>query len=172
MDSIDIDTLLGDLRRRVATRRANGDYPVGLEEQLEGEFKIIMAAVHRDEVNTSELGRRVKQVESAVAGVRADPGVGSRLPGGSAVHSTTARLVGRHTGVIAESVRALGFDVARALHEVHFLLDQSRSADERQLTEVISSVLDRLAIIDSVAASILLLEQRVAALESLPQTPS
>lgn len=166
MDSIDIDALIDELKDRVAVRRANGDYPVGLEEQLESEFKVIMAAVHRDEVNTSELGRRVVQVESAIAGIRSMGAVESRVPGGSALHSTTARLMSRHTGTMADSVRSLGVDVARALHEIHHLFDLSRQADERQLDEVVGSVLDRLAVLDHVADALVLLEQRVAALEA------
>lgn len=172
MDSIDIDTLVGDLKQRIATRRANGDYPVGLEEQLEAEFKVIMAAVHRHEVNTTELGRRVQQVESATAAIRSDGPTGSRLPGGAAVHATTARLVNRHTATVADSVRALGIEISRALHEIHHLFDLQRECDERQLNEVVASVLDRLAVLDHVADSLVLLEKRVAQLEAPSQPKS
>lgn len=172
MEAIDIDAIISDLKARVVDRRATGDYPVGLEEQLEAEFKVIMAAVHRDDMNTTELGRRVKQVEVAVAAVRAHGDTTSRMPGGGALHSTTARLVGRHTGMIAETVRALGYDIAVSLHEIHHLFDLQGQADERQLNEVLASVTDRLAVLDHVADSLVLLEQRVAALESAAQTKS
>lgn len=168
MEQIDIDGLIEGLKERVTQRRVSGDYPAGLEEQLEAEFKVIMAAVHRDECGTAELGRRVKQVERSTESVRAHGETSSRVPGGSMVHSATARLVSRHTGEIAESVRGLGYSVATALHEVHHLLDVQREADERQLHEVVASLLDRLAVLDHLAEAAVQLEQRVRALENGP----
>ena len=163
---IDVDDLVELLQTRVSARRASGDYPPGLEEQLEAEFAVIMAALHRNELTTEELGRRVAAVEHTSAGVRALDETSSRVPGGSAVHTAASRIVARHTNQLADSVRQLGVDVARALHEVHHLIDLQRDADERQLSEVISSVLDRLAVLDHVADAVVLLEQRLDRLES------
>lgn len=165
VDYQDVDALVEELQQRIATRRANGDYPAGLEEQLEAEFRIIMAAVHRDEVGTSELHERVARVGRAVSGLRADPELASRLPGGSLVHSTTATFVRRHTGVLVESVRALGREIEHALDEVRRLFEVQREADERQLNDIIGSLIDRLATLDHLADAVIDLEQRVDRLE-------
>jgi hypothetical protein len=165
VEPVDIDELVSELRQRVAIRRASGDYPVGLEEQLEAEFKHIMAAVHRDELNTQELGRRVQSVERATGAIDAHVESDSRLPGGSAVHKTAGRLVSRHTGQLAHGVRVLGIDIARALHEIHHLIEVQKSADERQLVEVIGALMDRVAVVDHLADAILDLERRVLQLE-------
>jgi hypothetical protein len=163
---IDIDEIVDELRGRVARRRASGDYPPGLEQQLEAEFALIMAGVHRPEVDTGELGRRVAAVEQLTAGVRAETATSSRVPGGSIVHATAQRLVVRQTGELAETVRALGRGIAEALHELHHLVDVQRQADERQLGDVVNALMDRVAIIDHVADAVVQLETRLARLEA------
>jgi hypothetical protein len=170
LDEIDIDQLIDGLKQRVEHRRQSGDYPVGLEEQLEAEFKIVMAAVHREEVDTTELGRRVQEVERSTAAIRPRGDTTSRLPGGSQIHRAVAGVVGRHTGAVAETTRDLGIAVARALHEVHHMIDAQRDADERQLADVLGALMDRVAIVDQLASSVVRLEARVRELEA--STPS
>jgi hypothetical protein len=166
VDEVDVGAVVADLQRRVAARRAAGDYPPGLEEQLEAEFKIIMGAVHRDEIGTSDLQRRVWAVASSTHAVRSNAESSSRVPGGSVVHSATSKLVQRHTGLLADSVRVLGHEIAAALQEVVRLFEVQRHADERQLNEVIASLIDRLAVVDHLADAVVDLERRLDLLES------
>ncbi len=166
VDGAELRAVVDSLQQRIAERRRSGDYPPGMEEQLEAEFTLIMAAVHRNEVNSNELGRRIRNVEQSVAAVRSDGSTDSRVPGGSTLHATTARLVNRHTGIIADSVRALGSEIAAALSEVHRLVDVQRSADERQLSDVIGAVIDRLAVLDHLADAVVHIEARLDALEA------
>ena len=166
-DRIDVDEVVRELQARVAARRRSGDYPPGMEAQLEAEFEAIMRATHRHETNTAALGDRVRSVAAATDGVRAVAASSSRLPGGSALHASAARLVQRHTGVLADSVRTLGGEVTAALTEVRRLLDAQRSADERQLNDVIASLLDRLAVLDHLADAVVDLEARVERVERM-----
>jgi len=165
--AIDIDQIMTTLQRRVAERRANGDYPPGLERQLEAEFEAIMRSVHRHEVGTEQLAALITGVERSVDAVDGAADSSSRIPGGGAVHATAARLVQRHTGRLADTVRALGTDIGSALHEIQRLLDQQRVADERQLRQVVHSLFDRIAVLDHLAETVLALEQRVSALEQV-----
>jgi hypothetical protein len=168
VDEIDIDVLVNQLKQRVAKRRLEGDYPVGLEAQLEAEFDLIMAAVHRHEATTAGLGRRVSAVEEATSAVHGSAPTSSRLPGGSTIHAATQRLVHRQTEGLAASVRQLGTAISAALHEVHHMIDVTRSADERQLHQVVAALFDRIAVLDHVADAVVQLEARVAALEARP----
>jgi hypothetical protein len=165
LDSDELEAVVADLRSDVARRRAAGEYPPGLEAQLEAEFEAIMRAVHRPEVDTSGILLAVAAVADSARALGAPPATSSRVPGGSAVHDATARLVRRHTVQLAQEVRRLGDDVSAALAAVAVTLDQQRSADERQLKEVVASLLDRVAIIDHLADAVLELEGRVGALE-------
>ncbi len=166
MDNVDVDELVDKLQERVATRRAMGDYPPGLEEQLEAEFKLIMDAVHRREVNTGDLEQRIAAVSQAIHAVGGPPEFASRLPGGQSVHRTAGRVVERHTGVLANHVRTLGDNIAGALQEILHLIEMQNAADERQLHEVVSAVLDRVAVIDHLADAVVDLELRVRELET------
>jgi hypothetical protein len=165
VEDIDVGAIVDTLQARVADRRALGDYPPGLEEQLEAEFDQMMKAVHRHEVGTAPLEHRVNVVQAATDAIGARPEMTSRVPLGGAVHATAAKLVVRHTNELADTVRRLGTDTVIALREVVRLFDANREADERQLEEVISSVIDRLAVIDHLADAVLRLEARVAELE-------
>lgn len=166
MQPIDIDGLVDELQARVARRRASGDYPPGLEAQLEAQFAAIMRATHRHVADTDALRGIVVDVDAAAAGLRAVVATSSRLPGGGTVHATAARLVQRHTGALAESMRSIAGDLSAGLTEVARLIDAQRSADERQLQDVIASILDRIALLDSLSDAVIDLERRLAALEA------
>lgn len=170
MEHIDVDDLVDRLQERVAIRRAMGEYPPGLEEQLEAEFKLIMDAVHRHEIDTGDLEQRIAAVSHATHSVGARPELASRLPGGHVIHRTAGRVVERHTGALADNVRTLGHDIAGALQEILRLIEMQRTADERQLHEVVSAVLDRVAVIDHLADAVVNLELRVHELEAKSAT--
>lgn len=158
---MEFESVLAEMRDRVKARRASGEYPPGLEAQLEAEFDAILRSVRRDEVTTEELSSRIAAVGHWIAAVSADGDVDSRLPGGSALHRTVSRIVRRHTNQLADSVRAMGLSVHHALDEVVRVLDAQRSADERQLNEVVGSVFDRLAVLDHLVEAVSDLERRM-----------
>ena len=95
----------------------------------------------------------------------------SRIPGGALLHGAAGRIIQRHTGQLADATRTVLWDMATAMREVQHLIDAQRTADERQLKEVIASVIDRIALLDHVATAIVDLERRVDARER-PQPPS
>jgi hypothetical protein len=171
LSHVDLQEILAQLNASIAARRLSGDYPEGLEQQLEAEFDAMMKAINRDEIDTEQLSALVDVVRTAVHGVGYEVGTGSRVPGGAILHKSAARVVQRQTGPLAESVRTLGLTVADALTETLHLLEAQRSADERQLLDVISGVLDRLAVLDHLVEIARDLESRVAVLErSVPPT--
>ena len=171
MEHIDVDEIIADLRSRVDRRRADGDYPLGLEAQLEAEFEAIMQGAHRDGIDTSTLARRVDGLFEDTQAIGVDVEATSRIPGGALLHGAAGRIIQRHTGQLADATRTVLWDMATAMREVQHLIDAQRTADERQLKEVIASVIDRIALLDHVATAIVDLERRVDALER-PQPPS
>jgi len=164
----DIDAIVDDLRRQIAARRAAGDYPLGLERQLEAEFDGILASMHRHELGTADLAERVQALRWAASQVHAGSALDSRVPGGASVHGATARLVRRHTNELTDSVRHFAEETHRALAEVERMFDVQRRADERQLNEVMSAVLDRLATLDHLVEAVLDIEARLDRLEDPP----
>ena len=167
---MNIDGIVAELQQQVSQRRIAGDYPEGLEHQLESEFQALMGEVDRDEIDTALLEGYVDGVRRAIynmdASVDAITAIGSRVPGGAAVHDTMGRVVVRHTYPIAASLRDLGVCVTNALSETRRLFEAQSSADERQLLDALAGVLDRLALLDHLVEITRDLEQRVAVLES------
>jgi len=166
VSDIEIDEVVSALRRRVTERRLAGDYPEGLEQQLESEFHGMMRAIDRHEIDTGRLGGLVDGVRNTAHEVRSIAATDSRVPGGSNAHAALGRVVQRHTQPLTESLRDLGVSVADALSETRRLFDAQNAADERQLLDALAGVLDRLAVLDHVVELTRDLEERVARLES------
>ena len=166
MPDVDVDEVVAAINERIAARRAAGDYPIGLEQQLESEFQGMMRAIDRHEIDTETLRSLVQSVIVAAHEMRLETATDSRLPGGAAAHQAAGRIVSRHITPLAESVRDLGVSVASALDEVRRLVQAQSAADERQLLDVLSGVMDRLAVIDHLVELTTDLERRVAQLES------
>lgn len=161
MQEIDVGELVTSIKERVAARRAAGDYPAGLEHQLEAEFDGILRATHRDEVDLTALRKRTAEVGDAAASVTDHSHLSSRVAGGTALHAAVARLVKRHVNELTKTTRDLGSAVHSSLEEVERVLVASRTADERQLLDVIGAVMDRLAVLDHVVTTLGALEQRI-----------
>jgi hypothetical protein len=168
VSSVDLEAILESLTARIAERRAAGDYPEGLEQQLESEFTTMLRAIERHEIDTTRLEELVAEMGEATHGVHSQPASTSRIPGGALIHDLTGRVVQRHTDELAATVRTFGWTVHTALHETRRLFDAQRSADERQLLDVLSGVLDRLAVLDHLVEIARDLEARVGRLESGP----
>lgn len=63
---IDTDEIVAEIRRRVAQRRDEGKYPIGLEEQLDAEFNAILAVVHRGSQELHEIGRLLDDLDASI----------------------------------------------------------------------------------------------------------
>ena len=172
MEHIDVDEIIADLRSRVDRRRADGEYPPGLEEQLEAEFEAIMRGVHRDEIDTAVLSARIDGLFEGVQAINVEVEATSRMPGGSLLHGAAGRVIQRHTGQLADTTRAVLWDMSTAMREVQHLIDAQRGADERQLRDVIASVIDRIALLDHLATAVVDLERRLELLERGARPPA
>ncbi|MGB8859286.1 MAG: hypothetical protein WCC60_08520 [Ilumatobacteraceae bacterium] len=161
-----VEEIVERLRRQIAQRRQNGDYPIGLEAELEAEFDGILAAMRRRELNTDGLSGHVDSLRHRVDEVVGLTPTTSGIPGGAAVHRLVGRLIGRQTTGLAAGVRAVGYEAVDALVEVVRLLEAQRSADERQLTEVVAAVIDRLTVIDQLVSSVTEIERRLDAIDT------
>lgn len=165
MGSVEFDSVLAEIDSRVQERRARGDYPLGLEAQLEAEFDGVLKAIQRHEIGTQELEQRVSVVGERIVTADTPAELESRVPGGASVHQAAARVVRRHTEPLAQSLRLLGQSVYDALDEVVRVFEMQRGADERQLNEVVANVYDRISVLDAVVEAVADLERRVGELE-------
>ena len=166
MPDIDLDRVVSDLQAEVTAKRRNGDYPEGLEAQLDSSFESFMQAIGRHEVDTVRLHGDVARAADAASQVRAEFGRTSRIPGGSAAHAAIGRVVQRHTRPLADATHTAAIAMVDALRETARLFEANRSADERQFHDVLAAVFDRLAVLDHLVELVHDLEDRVEALET------
>ena len=153
--------LITELQKRVRERRAAGDYPAGLEAQLQEEFKNILETTHRGHRSINHLEARMHMVRESITRIQGVAGVKSRIPAGSLFHRVIRRLVRRHVSQLANETRIAMKRIESVLQEFETLIKQQQSNDERLLNQTLSGVLDKLAVVDTLSEMIVELESRV-----------
>ena len=162
MAAADIDQLLSEIRTQVEERRRNGDYPPGLELQLEAEFRGVVNRERRD-WNAARI-RMVEQMErtsNAFSNVTGITSTESRIPGGSFLHRLIARLTGRQVQGVATQIRTASCELVDLVRIIADLQQAQENADRRLVDHLTKSTLDHLAIVDHLAILVTELERRV-----------
>ena len=153
--------LITELQKRVRERRAAGDYPAGLEAQLQEEFKNILETTHRGHRSINHLESRMHMVRESITRIQGVAGVKSRIPAGSLFHRVIRRLVRRHVSQLANETRIAMKRIESVLQEFETLIKQQQSNDERLLNQTLSGVLDKLAVVDTLSETVVELESQV-----------
>jgi len=141
---VDLESLLAELRATVAERRARGEYPEGLEEELDAHFRRIAAA---RPVATSLEPLRA-QVDGLVAASRFSA---ARIPtdsataGGAALHRSLARLFARQAEGILQQVQEFADRTRETLATVTDLLADANTHVHQDLAGVVDAHTEILA---------------------------
>ena len=169
MSDVEVTEIVATLKQRVADRRAAGDYPMGLEQQLESHFDAMLESLHDDRTSTDGLRTAVDRLGATLAAVgKADIAATSRAPGGAVIHRATMQLIKRHVQQVELELSSVASAVRDGLTESARLFEEFRSADERELNGVLAMVLDRLAVVDHLSEVVVELEERLRRLEPGP----
>lgn len=154
--------LIDELERRVAQRRQEGKYPVGLEQQLEAEFKAIIDVVHRGTDMVGELTLLLEEAQKKVNVLNGLISPKSRIPFGSIYHRIVGRLFGHHTRGVANQAREALEMQMRALELIRLQMQQQRDNDARILNQLGHAMRDRLMMVDVLAEAVVELERKVS----------
>lgn len=131
-----MDELLDELRRRVAERRASGEYPEDLEQNLDAHFRRI--AVHRrPPFDFDDLKARLREVEAAMSFTPQRIELGSRAPGGAQLHRTVSKIVSRQTQGVLEQVQTFA-DALRPL--LSAMIDALESPESHQHVDLVGQM--------------------------------
>ena len=141
-DDLDMEAMIAQLRERVERRRQAGEYPEGLEEDLDRHFRRILA--HRATPEHGQLQARVREL-SELSFTSAAIGTDSGMPGGAVLHGLVAKAVARQTEGILQQVRQLADATTRALEAVVASLEDPYGHVHADLVDQLDAVLDRLA---------------------------
>jgi Methyltransferase domain len=168
--AMDQAELMAELRARVEERRAAGEYPPGLEEDLDRHFQAVVASRGRSRDRLLQLLARAR---AAAAMDRSLIPLDSRLPMGELVHRSVGRVVARQTDGVIDQVEAYAAAVQDLLAAVIDDLPDESPAD---LEARVDYLLDRVAAYDRVApgapAEVKALARRVEFLEALLGAPT
>jgi SAM-dependent methyltransferase len=164
----DLDELLETLRSRVRARREAGDYPAGLEANLEAHFQRIVGT--RAGPDRSEIQAKLDRL-AAFSSFGADRiPMQSKLPGGGAIHRGVSKVTGRQTQGILEQVQLFADALRDVLEDV---IDRGRGVQDHthpELVGLVQLLVDRLASYERApvesAAGVADLHRRVEALEA------
>lgn len=152
-----------ELKLRVLRKRQSGDYPIGLEQQLEAEFRAILEVTHRGTHDLTHLRSILADLNLLIPKIRSVGNASSRVPGGSIIHRVFRRLLRRHTTTTIQDMKKIFTRIDEALVELNKAIEAQRRHDERLLNDVLGGVLDRIAVVDSLALIVPELERRLLA---------
>lgn len=165
--AIDVDELVAELRRRVEAREAAGEYPPGIDDRLEAHFDRI--AGHRTPpTDFGGVRRRLADLDEAGSFSANRITTATRMPGGSHLHRTVAKVVGRQTEGILAQVQRHAEAVREAMWALLATVESPGAHVHADLLARLDTVLDRLAALERSqvpASAFEELAQRVAALE-------
>jgi hypothetical protein len=142
------------IEEAIAKLRMQSASVAGSSQETEHEliYRHLLGAASRFELSTQTLSLLESRSNDLIQQIEQSPNTSSRLPGGSLVHRIMCRLTSRqitHNRQIAEAQVQL-FNTL--VTETKRLFEAQRSADERQLADLLAAVVDRLALVDALDA--------------------
>jgi hypothetical protein len=163
----EIEQIMAGIQDTINRRRASGEYPAGLETELEAEFASILALTHRGEADRADalekLLDEVKRIAPEVSGLTP---TSSRVPLLNVLHKIVRRLIARQTRGLAAQQRAVNEQVIAMLEHI---VDDARSredADRRMVAKLSKHVLDRVAVVDHLYFIVAELETKLRKFEA------
>lgn len=165
----DFHDLEREVQRRVAERRSLGLYPVGMEIELEKQFKFVTALGGTLEKSMAKVGQSIEKLEATLTQGVQPVSNRSKWPFGARLH----RLIQNSSRRLIDVERDRNDAVLGKVLEVLYELQRSLGALddlERKKTQVLSNeVLSRLVLLDSISSRMVEFEMR---LNSLPPVES
>jgi SAM-dependent methyltransferase len=162
------EELLAQLRARVEERRRRGDYPPGLEQDLESHFRRIVA--HGRAQDLESVRSSLQGMDARMGFTRGRIPPESRYPGGELVHRSVGKVVGRQTQGVLDQVGAFAEVVRETFEALLDVLETPGSHVHADLAEQLGGALERLAAFERTPGeprvAVAELERRVGALEA------
>jgi hypothetical protein len=160
-EGTELERALAALDQRVAAKRAAGEYPPGLEQQLERHFAELIRELREPALDLGPLRSAVGRTHAHA--FRPDQiSHSSRLPVGTAVHATVAKAVSRQTIGVLQQSQDFADAVKEALTRVVEALEARDRRDRREVRDALNAVVDRLSVLDELVDRVGALERELA----------
>lgn len=156
----DIDDLVVRLRVRVASRRATGEYPDGLEEEMTAHFRRLLDQ-RRDTRLTPDIAGPVRAAGKALPIQANKIPVESDVPGGRTLHAAIARLVGRQTRGALQQVQAFAQPAHAALEALNAAVEELNRRLNVDVTQSLDALYERQAAQERMLTPVRRIERRL-----------
>lgn len=150
--TVDLERLVDDLKQRLEERRRSGQYPPGLEEQLDQHARQFAAHRLARPDPLPPLRDAVAKVGETRAIHREEIEPSSSLPLGAHVHRAADKLQRRHLDSLVAQVWAFAASVTEALERTIEVLDQP-PYEYRAVLEQLDALLERVTALEAGRAS-------------------
>jgi SAM-dependent methyltransferase len=163
-----LDELLETLRSRVRDRREAGDYPSGLEVNLEAHFQRIVGT--RAGSDRSEFRAKLDRLAAFSSFSPDRIQMWSKVPGGSSIHRGVGKVTGRQTQGVLDQVQQFANALRDVLDELADTASDDHDHSHPDLVGMVDVLVERWASYERApiesAAGMADLHRRVEALEA------
>lgn len=142
-----VDDLVAQLKAKVEERRRRGEYPADLEDRLSEHFRRI-AAMRPPGFDPVPMQQRLALIEKSFQFDAGKVNAASRLPGGSILHKTVAKMVRRQTDEIFEQVRYFAAVTRDTFSLMFDMLQESGTHVHRDVQANIDALYEKLSVLD------------------------
>ena len=166
VESTDIvEAALSRIRERILERRASGDYPPGLEDELDRHYRQVSDSLHGTSPSLRSAAAAAQLVGSRrFAAERIS--YQSRIPGGGAIHRAVGKATIRQTHGLLQQMQEFSVVTQEALEASLAALRESVVHTHPQLEQRLAYLADKLAALESHRGDVALFEDRLARLEA------
>lgn len=137
-----VDDLIERLHERVEERRAAGDYPDGLEEDLDQHFRRI--AFHRTKADTTALDEAVAKLDASMDFSPRAIEIESSFPGGEMFHRALDKAMARQRQAMLEQMSEFAEVVRETVHVLADAVKNPQSHVHGDLVGRLDVILERL----------------------------
>jgi len=165
--SIDeVEAAVARVRERVAARRRQGDYPDGLEDQLDRHYRELVAGLTTEHAQVQRLHDSVRQLDELPTFGREHIRYTSRTPVGRVFHRVWGMLSSRQTEGILIQLRAFSDATTRVADRMAEVVETLALHGHPDTERRIATLADRLALLEDVAARLDRIEEQLVELRT------
>jgi hypothetical protein len=161
-----VQAALSRIQARISERREAGDYPVGLEDELDRHYRQVSDTLHGTSPALRSATAAVQRVATTGGFASERISYDSRFPVGSVAHRAVGKVTIRQTHGVLQQMQEFSAATRDALEACLAALRENAVHTHPELERRVAYVVDKLASFEAAKDELLVLETRVAALEA------
>lgn len=162
--STQLDEAVARIQRRVAERKASGQYPPGMEDELDRHYRALVTVLATEASAVRLLHEGVSELDALPPFSRARIPVDSRRRVGRLFHRVWAKLSSRQTEGVLTQVREHAAVVRRVLDRMAEVVEGLALHGHPDTERRVATLADRVALLEDIAERLDRIEDQLAEL--------